>query len=140
MVIEHAKAPYPRFVVTAALHTLTLLPRRKMTYFAAFIAFSPLLIPLALVLPRDIWFEADGRGVFMALAGMIYVNALCPLMALFFGCMLIGEDLESGTFPYVLTRPIPRSAWVLGKFIGYWVGVTAMLVSSMFLTYVASTK
>jgi ABC-type Na+ efflux pump permease subunit len=53
---------------------------------------------------------------------------------------LIGEDIESNTFPYILTRPIPRSAWVLGKFAGYWLGVSLLLGGSMLLMFLVCTR
>lgn len=133
------RAPYLRFVWTACGQTLVLLPRRKMTYLAAMIAFTPVIIPLALTLPDELWYEVEGQAAFVRIAQLLYINALCPLLALFFGCMLVGEDIESETFPYVLTRPVPRSAWVLGKFLAYLVGVNAMLIGSLAAVYLGCT-
>jgi ABC-type transport system involved in multi-copper enzyme maturation permease subunit len=61
-------------------------------------------------------------------------------MALFFATMLVGEDVEMNTLTYVLTRPMPRSAWVLGRYIAYLLVTTVILMTSVFLTFTASTS
>lgn len=132
-------AQYGRFVSAAGWHTFIQMPRRRMTLLAVFAAYLPVLIPLAIWMTLDLFFNPDGDAVFVRLAQLVYVSALCPLLALFYGGMLIGEDVESNTFIYVLTRPIPRSAWVIGKFLGYWAGASIMLVGSLALTFLVCT-
>ena len=65
---------------------------------------------------------------------------MAPLLALFFATMLVGQDVENQTIPYVLTRPIPRSAWLLGRFIAYMIIATVLLGLSIALTFAASTS
>lgn len=128
-----------RYVLAACMHTLTMMPRRRMTILAAFLAFSPLLMPIMLLASRDIFTEVPGEDVFVRITQYAYFQALIPLLALFYGCSLIGEDIEANTFTYVLTRPIPRSAWALGKFLGYVAGTSILLGASMFLLFILST-
>lgn len=135
-----APAPYYRYVATAALHTLDTLPRRKMTYLAMLVLAAPVIIPIALILQGDIFLRVNGEAVFARLAQFVHLNALCPLFALLFGGMLVGEDVESNTFPYILTRPIPRSAWVLGRFVGFLAGIWCLMAASILLTYLISTR
>ncbi len=132
-------APYGRYVLTACHHTLTILPRRKMTILAGAIAAMPVVIPILLVMRSNLW-DPEGDAVFIRLGQFVYIGALCPLFALLFGTSLIGEDVENQTFPYLFTRPIPRSAWVLGRFLGYVVGTSGMLVGSMALAFLACTR
>ena len=133
-------APYLRYAWTSCAHTLTAFPRKKMSYLAAFVAFTPAIIPIALTFPDQLWYEVEGKEAFVRIAQLLYIYALSPLLGLLFGCMLIGEDVESETFPYILTRPIPRSAWILGKFCGYMIGVPALLLTSMAITFAVSTR
>lgn len=133
-------APYARHVVTSAQHSFVMLPRKRMTYLAGFLAISPVIIPLALSIRTDMWYAPNGSDVFIRLTQLVYVGALCPLLALLFGSSLIGEDIESQTYPYILTRPVPRSAWVLGKFLGYLAGTWTLLAASMFCTFLACTR
>lgn len=131
---------YPRYVTTVASHTLDMLPRRRISFFAAFLAFVPLAIPVMLLLSRELAHDPNGEQVFIRIVQFMYISALAPLLALFYGSTLIGEDVESNTLPYILTRPIPRTAWVLGKFVGYTIGVSALLGGSMLLVFLACTR
>ena len=72
-------APYLRYVATAGSHTLSMMPKRKMTLLALALAFGPLIIPLSLLLSRDIFLEVSGQDVFVRIVQFIYINALCPL-------------------------------------------------------------
>ncbi len=137
--LQKTPAPYGRYVLTACHHTLTILPRRKMTILAGVITAMPISIPILLVMNSSIW-DPEGEAVFIRLAQFVYIGALCPLFALLFGTSLIGEDVENQTFPYLFTRPIPRSAWVLGRFLGYVIGTSAMLAGSMAVTFLACTQ
>lgn len=140
MTASAVPAPYLRYVATSAFHTLDMLPRRKISIFAIILAFLPVAIPATLLIPRDMFYDPNGQQVFTRVAQFLYITALAPLFSLFYGSTLIGEDIESNTFPYIFTRPIPRSAWVLGKFAGFWVGVSAILGASMLLSFFISTR
>ena len=120
-------------------HSLTLMLRRQRIIFAAVITFLPVIIPLALAFLSDSQFAHSGITVFSKMAGEAHINTLAPLLALFFATMIIGEDVESRTIPLMLTRPMPRSAWVLGRFGAYLMVSTAILGTSMLLTFGAST-
>ena len=61
----------------------------------------------------------------------LYIGMLVPLGAIFFATSLLGDEMESRTFPLLLSRPMPRSALVAGKFAAY-----AMVCSSFFLASV----
>ena len=45
------------------------------------------------------------------------------------------RDVESHTIHYVLTRPVPRSAWVLGKFAAFWAFTFAIMAPSVLLSF-----
>jgi ABC-type transport system involved in multi-copper enzyme maturation permease subunit len=133
-------APYARFVWTGCIHTLIMLPRRRLTLLVAFVLLVPPTIPLMMVFLLDeVYTDVNGFQTFAQLALLLYIPALCPLIALLYGGMLIGEDIDAQTFPYIFTRPIPRSAWVLGKFLGYVIGVTGLVAGSLAITYWASS-
>ena len=82
-------------------------------------------------------FAPRGEELFVRLVENLYFRASAPLLALFFACMLVGEDVETHTIHYVLTRPVPRSAWVVGKFLGYCALTLLILVPSLALTFAA---
>jgi len=69
----------------------------------------------------------------------MYIDVIVPVLSLFFACMVIGEDVESETISYLMTRPIPRSALVLGKYGAFLIVSVSIIVSSTVLTFAAST-
>ncbi len=120
-------------------HSLMLMLRRQRLILAVVISMLPVIIPLAMALLSTAQFAESGFDVFTKMAKEAHINVLAPLLALFFATMIVGEDVESRTIPLMLTRPMPRSAWVLGRFTAY-MGVTSLILgASMFLTFAAST-
>jgi ABC-type transport system involved in multi-copper enzyme maturation permease subunit len=130
---------YANAAAASFSHALILMLRRQRVLLAAGITMLPVIIPLALAFLLNSQYSDDGNVNFIRLAEDIYINVLAPLLALFFATMLVGEDAESQTLPYTLTRPIPRSAWVLGRFAAYGVVSCAILCTSLFITFAACT-
>ncbi|MBX3177802.1 MAG: ABC transporter permease [Candidatus Hydrogenedentes bacterium] len=119
--------------------SLMLMLRRQRVILAAAIAMLPVLIPLAMAFLSSNHAGDSGLDVFTRLAREAHVGVLAPLLALFFATMIVGEDVEGRTIPLMLTRPMPRSAWVLGRYAAYLLVSGAILGSSLFLTFAAST-
>ena len=132
------RAGYINAVFGSAAHAVTIIMRRKRFALAAIIAFMPVLIPLALAFLSKAAFADEGNVIFVRLCEQLHMPVLAPLLALFFASMLVAEDVETGTIPYVLTRPIPRSAWVLGRFLAYLLVATSILGLSIVMTFAAS--
>ncbi len=130
---------YPAFVGAMFSHALLMMLRRKRVILAAGLSLMPVIIPLVLAFFSTTAFAEDGNRVFVRLMEFLYLRALVPLLALFFGCMAIGEDVESQVIPYLLTRPLPRSAIVLGKFGAYWFVSSVIVCISVLLTFAACT-
>lgn len=120
-------------------HSLMLMLRRQRLILAAVIAVLPVIIPLALAFLSTTQYSESGNQVFSKMATEAHINVLAPLLALFFATMIIGEDVETRTIPLMLTRPMPRSAWVLGRFAAYLLVTTTILGGSILLTFAAST-
>lgn len=120
-------------------HSLVLMLRRQRIILAAAITLLPVAIPLALAFLSTAHFAEPGNEVFTRMAREAHINVLAPLLALFFATMIIGEDVETRTIPLMLTRPMPRSAWVLGRYTAYLLVAAAILGASIFLTFAAAT-
>ena len=130
---------YANCLSAACGHAVAMMLRRQRVILVAIICMLPVLLPLAIGFLSASDFADNGRQQFVRIAETIYLGVLTPLLALFFATMLIGEEAEGQTMPYVLTRAIPRSAWVLGRFLAY-VLVTGFIVCvAMGLTYTACT-
>lgn len=129
---------YGNAVRGSAGHAASLILRQKRLALVALVAFLPVLIPLAMAFLSRTQFVDGGNVIFVRLVEQLYISVLAPLLALFFAGMLVAEDVEMQTMPYILTRPIPRSGWVVGRFIAYLCVSVAILSVSITLTYLAS--
>jgi len=74
----------------------------------------------------------DLYGVIVAL--YVLRNAL-PLAALFYAVSLVADEVEGRTITYLLTRPVPRSAVLLGKFAAYLATTVGLLLPATVVTF-----
>jgi len=133
------KPGYGRYVRTFFLHALIIMARRQRAILAGALALFPVIIPLAMAVVSDSRFSESGSQVLVRMTEVLYLKAIAPLLALFFACMLIGEEVETQTMPYLLSRPAPRSAMVLGKFLAFVMLSTCIMAPSLMLTFAACT-
>jgi ABC-2 type transport system permease protein len=68
---------------------------------------------------------------------LLYVRFIVPALAVFYGTSLIADEVEERTLTYLFTRPIPRGAVLLGKYAGYLLCTTLVVLPSAMLTYFA---
>ena len=130
---------YTNYFVTAFAQTLSAMLRRRRSQVVGAIVVVPAFIPLLLVfLPSSSDIESGEIWVFTQIVETFYIGAVAPLLALFFGAMLLGEDIESQTIPYILTRPTPRSAWVLGRFAAFFTACSGLMFVAFGVAFVGS--
>ncbi|PCJ66219.1 MAG: hypothetical protein COA73_01215 [Candidatus Hydrogenedentota bacterium] len=120
-------------------HAITMMIRQKRIILATLICFLPVAIPVMMVFFSRDPYAQEGLTTFINLITKVHIQVLCPLLALFFATMLIGQDVESQTIPFILTRPIPRSAWILGRYFAFLCIAGGIMATSIFLTFGAST-
>lgn len=118
---------------------LIMILRQNRLILVSIITMLPVTIPLAVAFLTKSAFADDGRVIFVRMMEEAHINTLAPLLSLFFASMLVGEDVEMQTLPYVLTRPQPRSAWLLGRFAAYLVTAGTILAASIILCFLACT-
>lgn len=56
---------------------------------------------------------------------LLYPQAICLLLALFYGTSVLGDELDGKTLTYLFSRPLPRWHFVVGKYLGI---VTALVL------------
>ncbi|HEV8361798.1 MAG TPA: CARDB domain-containing protein, partial [Candidatus Thermoplasmatota archaeon] len=62
----------------------------------------------------------------------LLLGLLIPFIALFFAGGVLADDRDSGTLPYLLTRPIPRGYLVAAKFLaGFAVAAVAVVIGDV---------
>jgi ABC-type transport system involved in multi-copper enzyme maturation permease subunit len=125
-----------RGAAAAFEHAVSTFLHRQRTYVAAAMLILPAFLPLLVrVLPHDHEhdFESARGWVMTQMIEIFYITGATPLLALFFAAMLVGEDVETQTISYVLTRSIPRSAWIIGRFAAYLAITSGIVLISMLI-------
>lgn len=130
---------YGSYVKTSFHHKALLMLRRKQIVLAFVISLAPVLVPLSIAFFARSEFAQNGTRIFVFLVENVYLKAVAPLLALHFGCILVGEDVESNMISYLLTRPLPRSSFVLGRVAAYILIVSIILILSMGTALAACT-
>jgi len=62
---------------------------------------------------------AGGPLVFGLMIWVFFVRLAVPVLGVFYGTGLIADEVDDKTITYLFTRPIPRSAVLLGKYLAY---------------------
>lgn len=76
-----------------------------------------------------------GGSVFGVMIWMLYVRFIVPVLGLFYGTSLMADEVEDKTITYLFTRPIPRGAVLLGKYLAYLASTALVVLPSVMLTY-----
>ena len=96
------------------------------------------LMPVALAVIRRV--AIHGRSglmtaVFTEILMVFFLQFYIVILALFYGTSVTAEEVENRTLAYLITRPIPKPAIVLGKFAAYSLLMFAMVALSLTLSY-----
>jgi ABC-type transport system involved in multi-copper enzyme maturation permease subunit len=77
----------------------------------------------------------SGAAIFGAMIWMLFVRFIVPVLGVFYGTALIADEVEDKTITYLFTRPIPRSAVVLGKYFAYLACTILVVLPSVVLVW-----
>jgi ABC-2 type transport system permease protein len=114
----------------------------RRTIFMALVVAAPVLI--ALILRLLVALEAPifdgprgggggssvrmtGPGMFGLIIWWMYLRFIVPVLGVFYGTSLMADEVEDKTITYLFTRPIPRGAVLIGKYLAY-LGCTVFVV------------
>lgn len=89
------------------------------------------LIPILIAALVKLSLLASGRNIsgiyiFSNIIMAFYLQFLILILALFFGTSICSEELEGKTLTYLTTRPVEKSAVLLGKFAAYYLMTVLM--------------
>lgn len=76
-----------------------------------------------------------GTMVYGMMIWLIYVRFLVPVLGVFYGASLIADEVDDKTLTYLFTRPIPRSAVIIGKYFAYLVCTVLLLLPSAVIVF-----
>jgi ABC-type transport system involved in multi-copper enzyme maturation permease subunit len=76
-----------------------------------------------------------GSVVFGLMIWGFFVRFAAPVLAVFYGTSLIADEVEDKTLTYLFTRPVPRAAVLLGKYLAYLVCTIGVVLPSVVLVW-----
>src|SRR5262249_31407289 len=108
----------------------------RRSIFLALVVGGPVVLAatvriVAAVVP-DSSFRVNGAGVggpsiFGMMIWLLYVRFIGPVLRVFHGTALIADEVDDKTITYLFTRPIPRGAVLVGKYLAY-LACTVLLI------------
>jgi ABC-2 type transport system permease protein len=149
-----AAAPRPPGFVASSLRVFDLslseMLWSRRTIFMALVVAAPVLIALIirmLVILGAPIFEGPGgatRGSTVRMSGPamfgliiwgMYLRFIVPVLGVFYGTSLMADEVEDKTITYLFTRPIPRGAVLVGKYLAYLGCTVFVVLPSVVLVY-----
>jgi len=79
--------------------------------------------------------RVGGAAIFGLMIWLLYIRFIVPVLGVFYGTSLIADEVDDKTITYLFTRPIPRSAVLLGKYLAYLVCTTLLVLPSVMLVF-----
>lgn len=76
-----------------------------------------------------------GPAIFGLMIWVFYVRFVVPVLGAFYGTALIADEVDDKTITYLFTRPIPRSAVLVGKFLAYLACTMCVVLPSIMLVW-----
>jgi ABC-2 type transport system permease protein len=79
--------------------------------------------------------RASGDAIFGMMIWLLYIRFIVPLLGVFYGTALIADEVEDRTITYLFTRPIPRAAVLVGKYLAFLACTVLMVLPSVVLVF-----
>jgi ABC-type transport system involved in multi-copper enzyme maturation permease subunit len=115
----------------------------RRTIFMALVVGGPVLIAAitrlvstlgpALVRVGDV--RLAGPTIFGLMIWVFYLRFTVPVLAVFYGTALMADEVDDKTITYLFTRPIPRGAVLVGKYLAYLVCTGLVVLPSVTVVY-----
>jgi ABC-2 type transport system permease protein len=76
-----------------------------------------------------------GPAIFGMVIWILYLRFTVPVLGVFYGTSLMADEVEDKTITYLFTRPIPRGAVLIGKYLAYLACTVSVVLPSVMLVY-----
>jgi ABC-2 type transport system permease protein len=83
--------------------------------------------------------QVSGPVMFGGMIWLLYLRFIVPVLGTFYGTALVADEVEDRTITYLFTRPIPRGAIVIGKYLAYLVCTVLVVLPSVMAVYLLIT-
>jgi ABC-2 type transport system permease protein len=115
----------------------------RRTVFMALVIGLPVVIALAIRVMVELGVPVmragrtpvGGGEAFGFMIWVLFVRIATPLLAVFYGTALIADEVEDKTLTYLFTRPIPRGAVLLGKYLAYLACTIGVVLPSVVVVW-----
>ena len=115
----------------------------RRTIFMALVVVGPVLLAVIFRVVESFGMPAmrvngapvAGSSIFGVMIWMLYLRFIVPVLGVFYGTALMADEVEDKTLTYLFTRPIPRGAVLLGKYLAYLACTSLVVLPSVMLTY-----
>ena len=77
----------------------------------------------------------SGPSIFGLFLWLLYLRFIVPVLGVFYGTALVADEVEDKTITYLFTRPIPRGAVLIGKYLAYLAATVLVVLPSVMLLY-----
>lgn len=79
--------------------------------------------------------RVGGFGIFGVMIWMLFLRFIVPVLGVFYGTSLMADEVDDKTLTYLFTRPIPRGAVLVGKYLAYLACTSLVVLPSVMLVY-----
>ena len=115
----------------------------RRTIFMALVVGAPVILALVVRIVQSMGVaplrinsvRVDGAGIFGMMIWILYLRFIVPVLGVFYGTSLIADEVEDKTITYLFTRPVPRGAVLLGKYLAYLLCTTLIVLPSLMIVY-----
>ena len=76
-----------------------------------------------------------GPAIFGLMIWIFYLRFTVPVLGVFYGTSLMADEVEDKTITYLFTRPIPKGAVLVGKYLAYLACTVGVVLPSVVLVY-----
>jgi ABC-2 type transport system permease protein len=83
--------------------------------------------------------RVGGAAMFGGMIWLLYLRFVVPVLGAFYGTALVSDEVEDKTITYLFTRPIPKGAVVIGKYLAYLACTGLVVLPSVMLVYLLVT-
>lgn len=119
----------------------------RRTIFMMLAALAPIVIALIFRLTDAVGVstlrvngqQVSGPVMFGGMIWLLYLRFIVPVLGTFYGTALVADEVEDRTITYLFTRPIPRGAIVIGKYLAYLVCTVLVVLPSVMVVYLVIT-
>jgi ABC-type transport system involved in multi-copper enzyme maturation permease subunit len=115
----------------------------RRTIFMALVVGGPVMLALIVKAVETFGMSAlrvngqkvAGFGIFGVMIWMLFLRFIVPVLGVFYGTALMADEVEDKTITYLFTRPIPRGAVLVGKFLAYLACTFLVVLPSVMIVY-----